>query len=105
MRQSGLQREKARHSFTDGENCVMITIKEAGEDMKRVLVAMSGGVDSSVTAWLLQREGYDCAGATMRLYRSTDLGEACHKTCCSETDAEDAGDVAFRLGIPFEVLD
>ena len=73
--------------------------------MKRVLIAMSGGVDSSVTAWLLQREGYDCAGATMRLYRNTDLGEACHKTCCSETDAEDAGDVAFRLGIPFEVLD
>ena len=73
--------------------------------MKRVLVAMSGGVDSSVTAWLLQREGYDCAGATMRLYRSTDLGEACHKTCCSETDIEDASDVAFRLGMPFEVLD
>ena len=73
--------------------------------MRRVLVAMSGGVDSSVTAWLLQQAGYDCAGATMRLYRSTDLGEACHKTCCAETDIEDAGDVAFRLGIPFEVLD
>ena len=73
--------------------------------MKRVLVAMSGGVDSSAAVWLLQREGYDCAGATMRLYRNTDLGEACHKTCCSETDIEDAGDVAFRLGIPFEVLD
>ena len=73
--------------------------------MRRVLVAMSGGVDSSVTAWLLQQAGYDCAGATMRLYRSTDLGEACHKTCCTETDIEDAGDVAFRLGIPFEVLD
>ena len=73
--------------------------------MKRVLVAMSGGVDSSVTAWLLQREGYACAGATMRLYRNADLGEACHKTCCSETDIEDVGDVAFRLGIPFEVLD
>ena len=73
--------------------------------MKRVLVAMSGGVDSSVTAWLLRQQGYDCAGATMRLYRNTDLGEACHKTCCSETDIEDASDVAFRLGLPFEVLD
>ena len=73
--------------------------------MKRVLVAMSGGVDSSVTAWLLQQQGWDCAGATMRLYRNTDLGEACHKTCCSQTDIDDAGDVAFRLGIPFEVLD
>ena len=73
--------------------------------MKRVLVAMSGGVDSSVTAWLLQQQGWDCAGATMRLYRNTDLGEACHKTCCSQTDIDDAGDVAFRLGMPFEVLD
>ena len=73
--------------------------------MKRVLVAMSGGVDSSVTAWLLQQQGWDCAGATMRLYRNTDLGEACHKTCCSQTDIDDASDVAFRLGIPFEVLD
>ena len=73
--------------------------------MKRVLVAMSGGVDSSVTAWLLQQQGWDCAGATMRLYRNTDLGEACHKTCCSQTDIDDAGDVAFPLGIPFEVLD
>ena len=73
--------------------------------MKRVLVAMSGGVDSSVAAWLLQREGCDCAGATMKLYRSTDLGEACHKTCCSQTDIDDASDVAFRLGMPFEVLD
>ena len=73
--------------------------------MKRVLIAMSGGVDSSVTAWLLQQQGWDCAGATMRLYRNTDLGEACHKTCCSQTDIDDASDVAFRLGIPFEVLD
>ena len=73
--------------------------------MRHVLVAMSGGVDSSVTAWLLQQQGWDCAGATMRLYRNTDLGEACHKTCCSQTDIDDAGDVAFRLGMPFEVLD
>ena len=73
--------------------------------MQRILVAMSGGVDSSVTAWLLQQAGYDCAGATMRLYRNTDIGEACHKSCCSQTDADDAADVAFRLGIPFEVLD
>ena len=73
--------------------------------MKRALIAMSGGVDSSVAAWLMQQEGYDCAGATMKLYRNTDIGEACHKSCCSQTDMDDAGDVAFRLGIPFEVLE
>ena len=72
---------------------------------KKALIAMSGGVDSSVTAWLLQQEGYECAGATMRLYRNTDIGEACHKSCCSQTDIDDAGDVAFRLGMPFEVLE
>ena len=75
------------------------------ERKQKALIAMSGGVDSSVTAWLMQRAGYDCAGATMRLYRSTDLGEACHKTCCSQNDIDDAGDVAFRLGMPFEVLE
>ena len=73
--------------------------------MKRALIAMSGGVDSSVAAWLMQQEGYDCAGATMKLYRNTDIGEACHKSCCSQTDMDDAGDVAFRLGMPFEVLE
>ena len=58
---------------------------------------MSGGVDSSVAAFLLQREGYDCAGAMMKLFD----GDG---SCCSLDDAEDARAVAQRLGMPFYVF-
>ena len=71
----------------------------------RALIAMSGGVDSSAAVYLLQKQGYDCEGVNLTLYRNTDLGLACHKSCCTQKDAEDASDAAFRLGIPFEVLD
>ncbi len=70
----------------------------------RVLVAMSGGVDSSVTAYLLQNQGYECIGATMKLYNNEDINVTGH-TCCSLDDVEDARDVAFRLGIPHYVFD
>ena len=73
--------------------------------MKRALIAMSGGVDSSVAALKLLGEGYDCTGVTMRLYRNSDLGLACHKSCCAESDAEDAEFVCSQLGIPHELLD
>ena len=66
---------------------------------------MSGGVDSSVAALELLRAGYDCVGATMRLYRSGDLGLPCHKSCCADSDAEDAEYVCYQLGIPHELLD
>ena len=62
---------------------------------KSVLIAMSGGVDSSVAAWLLMQEGWLCQGAVMRL-----LPDACG----SQKDVQDAGQVAALLGIPFEVL-
>jgi tRNA-uridine 2-sulfurtransferase len=70
----------------------------------RVVVAMSGGVDSSVTAAMLVAEGYDVVGVTMQLY---DHGEATHRkgACCAGQDIHDARDVAARLGIPHYVLD
>ena len=57
----------------------------------RALIAMSGGVDSSVAAWLMQQAGYDCTGITMRLTRNETLGQSGFHTCCSEKDIEDAG--------------
>ena len=64
---------------------------------------MSGGVDSSVAAYLMQRAGYDCLGATMRLYDSQDQAGST-RTCCTLEDAEDARSVAHRLGIPYYVF-
>ena len=69
----------------------------------RVLVAMSGGVDSSVAAWLLRQQGYDCTGVTMKLYDNETAGRRGH-TCCSLEDVEDARAVARRLGIPYYVF-
>src|SRR3954453_6003485 len=70
----------------------------------RVVVAMSGGVDSSVTAALLKSEGYDVVGITLQLY---DHGAATHRkgACCAGRDIHDARDVAARLRIPHYVLD
>ena len=70
----------------------------------RVVVAMSGGVDSSVVAGLLKREGYDVVGITLQLY---DHGAATHRkgACCAGQDIHDARRVAERLGIPHYVLD
>ena len=67
------------------------------------MVAMSGGVDSSVAAWLLQQQGYDCIGVTMKLYDNETVGRKGH-TCCSLDDVEDARAVARKLGIPYYVF-
>lgn len=71
----------------------------------RVLVAMSGGVDSSVAAALLVEQGYEVIGATMQVwdYTSCDIEEG-NGTCCSSIDVDDARAVADRLNIPFYVL-
>ncbi len=76
----------------------------SGIVMKRVLVAMSGGVDSSVAALLLKEKGYDCVGCTMKLYPNEVLPSEAERTCCSLDDVEDARSVAFRLGLPFYVF-
>src|SRR4051812_5154387 len=70
----------------------------------RVVVAMSGGVDSSVVAGLLKREGYDVVGVTLQLY---DHGAATHRagSCCAGQDIDDARRVSETLGIPHYVLD
>lgn len=71
----------------------------------RVLVAMSGGVDSSVAAALLQEQGYEVIGATMQLWQDVEPGtEARYGGCCSIGAVEDARSVALRLGIPYYVL-
>lgn len=72
---------------------------------QRVLVAMSGGVDSSVAAWLLMQQGYTCIGATMRLYDADTPGRSAARACGNLTDIADAQAVAARLGIPHHVLD
>lgn len=90
---------------------------------ERALVAMSGGVDSSVAAFLAKQAGWDCVGATMKLFDSGDAGGGGggwdagggaasgfqgdgrpRKSCCSLDDVNDARDVAHRLGIPHYVL-
>ena len=70
---------------------------------QRVVVAMSGGVDSSVCAALLHQQGYDCVGVTMKLWDGPEAVEGRPKTCCTLDDVTDARRVAAQLGIPFYV--
>ena len=72
--------------------------------MDKVLIAMSGGVDSSVAAFLMKEQGCECIGATMKLFHNEDIGVSRIKTCCSLEDVEDARLVALRLGIPYYVF-
>ena len=71
---------------------------------KRVLVAMSGGVDSSVAAWLLKEQGYECTGVTMKLFGNETVGLDKGHPCCTLDDVEDAREVARRMGIPHYVF-
>ena len=77
---------------------------EGAPQETRIVVAMSGGVDSSVTAALLKSQGYDVVGVTLQLY---DHGAATHRkgACCAGRDIHDARMVAERIGIPHYVLD
>jgi tRNA-uridine 2-sulfurtransferase len=71
----------------------------------RVVVAMSGGVDSSVAAALLVEQGYDVVGMMMRLWSEETVAGGAHNRCCTPDQMADARRIAARLGIPFYVLD
>lgn len=71
---------------------------------KKAIIAMSGGVDSSVAAYLMKQGGYECIGATMKLFDNDDIQLDREKTCCSLSDVEDARSVAYKLGIPYYVF-
>ena len=68
--------------------------------MAKALIAMSGGVDSSVAAYLMQQRGFDCTGITLKLFDSETDAAPGEKTCCSLDDVEDARSVCRRLEIP-----
>lgn len=80
-------------------------MSQSTESNKRVICAMSGGVDSSVAAKLLADSGFDVMGVTMKLFDDDGVVlEEGSRTCCSLEDVEDARSVAFRLGIPYHVF-
>ncbi len=70
---------------------------------EKALIAMSGGVDSSVAAYLIKSQGYETCGITLKLYSNPD-DIKCRRTCCSLDDVEDARSVANKLDIPYYVL-
>ncbi len=75
-----------------------------GNGKQKVMAAMSGGVDSSVAAYLLLQQGFSVVGATMKLFQNSDIDVPKEKACCSLDDVEDAKSVCARLGVPHYVL-
>lgn len=72
----------------------------------KAIIAMSGGVDSSVAACLMKKQGYDCIGATLKLHsKDNDILLDNEQSCCSSKDIEDAKCVAEKLEMPFYVYD
>lgn len=78
--------------------------REGITTMGKALIAMSGGVDSSLAAKIMMDRGYDCIGCTMKLYDNEDAGIDREHTCCSLRDVEDARAIAYQLGIRYYVF-
>lgn len=70
---------------------------------KKALIAMSGGVDSSVSAALMCEKDYECIGVTMKLYEKEETCETSDKACCTLSDVEDARNICHKLGMRFYV--
>ena len=70
----------------------------------KALIAMSGGVDSSVAAQIMSSRGYECIGCTMRLYENDVIGKDLLDTCCSLENTQAARRVAEKIGIPYYVV-
>ena len=70
----------------------------------KAVIAMSGGVDSSVAAYLMKQRGFDCIGVTMKLFANEDIGISREHSCCSLDDVEDARSVAYSLDMPYYVF-
>ena len=71
---------------------------------ERIVVGLSGGVDSSVAAYILKEEGYDVIGITLKVWLG-DCSETGEHSCCGPRAVEDARAVAYQLGIPYYVID
>lgn len=70
----------------------------------KAVIAMSGGVDSSVAAYLMKQRGFDCIGVTMKLFANEDIGISREHSCCSLDDVEDARSVAYLLDMSYYVF-
>lgn len=88
-----------------GYNPPLIMSPTNSTDRPRFVVAMSGGVDSSVAAWMMGEEGYEVIGLFMRNGVKVEETEARKKSCCSTSDARDARMVAAKLGLAFHSID
>ena len=70
----------------------------------KAVIAMSGGVDSSVAAYLMKQRGFDCIGVTMKLFANEDIGISREHSCCSLDDVDDVRSVAYSLDMPYYVF-